>query len=148
MKVFNLACNRGHRFEGWFASGEEYERQQREALLSCPVCASAQVERLPSAPYIGKARPAATDASAATTPAVPQPVANLGAQALAKLMDHIVRNTEDVGGRFPEEARKIHYGESDERRIRGTASTEEVESLQEEGIDVLPLPGHLTARRH
>jgi hypothetical protein len=147
MKVFNLACDQGHRFEGWFGSGEEYERQQREALLSCPVCASAQVERLPSAPYIGKARPA-TDAPAAPAPAARQPVANLGAQALAKLMDHIVRNTEDVGGRFPEEARKIHYGESDERRIRGTASTEEVESLHEEGIDVLALPGHLAARRH
>lgn len=148
MKVFNLACENGHCFEGWFGSGEDFERQQREALLACPVCASAQVERLPSAPYIGKARPAGTDAPPAPAPVARQPVANLGAQALAKLVDHIVRNTEDVGGRFPEEARKIHYGESEERRIRGTASTEQVESLQEEGIAVLALPGHLTARRH
>lgn len=148
MKVFNLVCDQGHRFEGWFGSGEEYERQQREGLLACPACASTQVGRLPSAPYIGKARPAAADVPAAPVPAARQPVANLDAQTLAKLVDHIVRNTEDVGGRFPEEARKIHYGEADERRIRGTASTEEVASLQEEGIDVLALPGHLAARRH
>ncbi len=65
-----------------------------------------------------------------------------------KVVEHIVRNTEDVGTRFPEEARKIHYGEAAERRIRGTASAEEVESLGEEGIDVLALPGHLATRRH
>lgn len=150
MKIFDLICDHGHRFEGWFGSGEEYDRQRREALLVCPVCASAHVERLPSASYIGKARPASADASAATAPepVTRQPVANLGGQALVKLMEHIMRNTENVGGRFPEEARKIHYGESDERRIRGTASTEEVEALKDEGIDVFALPGHLTARRH
>lgn len=147
MKIFDLNCEHGHRFEGWFSSAEEFERQHRETLLACPVCASTRIERLPSAPYIGNARPAAAESRAAA-PVERQPVANLGAQALEKLMDHIVRNTEDVGGRFPEEARKMHYGEAEERRIRGTASSEDVQSLQEEGIDVLPLPGHLTARRH
>ncbi|MGH8620033.1 MAG: DUF1178 family protein [Burkholderiales bacterium] len=150
MKIFDLVCDHGHRFEGWFGSGEDYERQQRNAQLACPVCASAQVDRVPSAPYIGKARGASTPAGEAA-PAAPssrQPVANIGSQALEQLMRYIVQNTDDVGGGFSEEARKIHYGESADRRIRGTASTDEVKSLKDEGIDVLALPGHLTARRH
>jgi hypothetical protein len=156
MKIFDLGCDNGHRFEGWFGSGDDYERQKREDLLSCPVCASAHVERLPSAPYIGKSqpKPAPVAQQADALPVSPSPsaqsqsVANLTPAMFAKVVEHLVRNTEDVGGRFPEEARRIHYGESAERRIRGTASPEEVQSLGEEGIEVLALPGHLAARRH
>ncbi len=151
MKIFDLVCDKGHRFEGWFGSGDDYTRQRREDLLSCPVCASPHVDRLPSALYIGKSHPKAAPEAPQSEPAPAspsRPVANLSPAMLAKVVEHIVRSTEDVGGRFPEEARRIHYGESAERRIRGTASPEEVQSLGEEGIEVLALPGHLAARRH
>ena len=139
MIVFDLGCENGHRFEGWFASNEDFEHQIGRRLVACPLCGTANVSRLPHASHIrtgGKERAERTVATATA----PQQYANIGSEVLTKLVEHIIQNTEDVGAEFPEEARKIHYREAAERRIRGTASREEVDSLRDEGIEVVALP--------
>lgn len=148
MIVFNLGCENSHRFEGWFASSEDFERQVGRKLVSCPLCGNANIARLPNAAYVNtgaRERPA----RATATPA-PQQYANVGVELLAKLVEHIVDNTEDVGAAFPEEARKIHYRETPERRIRGTASRDEVEALKDEGVEIvaLPIPAHRLGKTH
>ena len=151
MIVFNLGCENSHRFEGWFASSEDFERQLGGKLVSCPLCGNANVSRLPHAAHIGRSggRPQRPDRAepAATTQ---MQYANVGNELLARLVEHIVENTEDVGPAFPEEARKIHYQEAPERQIRGTASREEVEALKDEGIEVvaLPIPAHRFGKTH
>jgi hypothetical protein len=149
MIVFDLSCGNHHRFEGWFDSSEEYERQLGQRLLTCPLCGNANVARLPHAPHVktaGKERPARAESLA---PAAQQ-YANVGAEVLAKVVEHIISNTEDVGAAFPEEARKIHYREAPERQIRGTASRDDVDALRDEGIEVvaLPVPAHRLAKPH
>jgi hypothetical protein len=149
MIVFDLGCANHHRFEGWFDSSEDYERQLGERLLACPLCGNAQVARLPNATHIktaGKERPARAESSAPAT----QQYANMGSELLAKVVEQIISQTEDVGTAFPEEARKIHYHETPERRIRGTASRDEVDALRDEGIEVvaLPVPAHRLGKTH
>ncbi len=141
MKVFNLQCSAHHRFEGWFASDEDYASQAERGLLACPLCADKTIQKLPSAPRLNFG---AVGAPHATTSNEKQAlVAGDPAQALQaaylQLARRIVSETEDVGERFAEEARKIHYGEVEERGIRGQASREETEALLEEGITVMPL---------
>jgi hypothetical protein len=149
MIVFNLGCENSHRFEGWFASSEDFERQVDGKLVACPLCGNANIARLPNAAHVksgAKERPVR-----AAPPAAPsQQYANMGSEVLAKLVEHIIENTEDVGAAFPEEARKIHYREAPERRIRGTASRDDVDALKEEGVEVvaLPLPAHRTGKTH
>jgi hypothetical protein len=133
MKVLNLRCANGHGFEGWFASDDDFMDQNGRGLVECPLCADRVVSRLPSAPRLNlsgvrepqrpSAEPAAADMQAAWLSAV----------------RHMLANTEDVGDRFAEEARRIHYGESEDRGIRGQASAEEREALSEEGIEVLSI---------
>jgi hypothetical protein len=140
MIVYELICADEHRFEGWFASAEAFERQRDSRLVACPVCSSAAIEKLPSARIRRGAQPAPEE----RVPAVPAPkqppVAQRATMTLASFIDHVLQNTEDVGARFPEEARKIHYEEAPRRGIRGVASPEDAEALAEEGIAVLPLP--------
>jgi hypothetical protein len=147
MIVFDLLCTNGHAFEGWFASGAEFDRQKAAQLVSCPVCDGIDVARRPSAKvHIAKSQVAALPSSAA--PAAPHDaIAGISPELLAKLRE-VVRNTEDVGERFPEEARKIHYDEAPPRSIRGQASREEAEALVEEGIDFSQLPPFLTRDSH
>jgi hypothetical protein len=148
--VFDLACAQGHRFEGWFPSGEDFERQLAGSLVRCPVCDRADVKRLPSARVrVPKAagKPALPVPVPGPAPAAEPAVAGLPPELVAKLRE-IVRNTENVGSRFPEEARKIHYEEAPARSIRGQASAEEAEALREEGIDFAPLPPFLTPDSH
>lgn len=135
MKVLNLQCQHAHGFEGWFASDDEFQDQLGRGLLECPVCGDRQVHKLPSAPRLnlGAAAPGGKQEVMAT------PDKELQA-AWLKMVRHVMANTEDVGERFAEEARRIHYGESEERGIRGQASAEETQALAEEGISVLPLP--------
>ncbi len=156
MIVFDLACAQGHRFEGWFASGEEFARQREASLVRCPVCDDAAIERLPSARVSvpkgaeGKPQPPAGNAPAsgqADAVAARAAAAGLPAE-LVKAMREIVRRTENVGTRFPEEARRIHYQEAPARAIRGKASPEEAEALREEGIEFAPLPDFLAADSH
>ena len=140
MIVLDLCCNKDHRFEGWFASASAFEDQQVRNLVSCPVCASTTLRRLPSAPYVhtgsvAAAPPPSTAARAASAPTSPATAA-----AVLQRLRHMSRHAENVGERLPEEARRIHYGETEARDIRGQASTEDVEALLDEGIMVLPLP--------
>ena len=144
LKVFDLQCDQGHLFEGWFGSHGDYDAQQARGLVTCPVCASAQVTKRLSAPHLNvghlHAPPAAPAAGAqAKSQAGPADVARLQAAVLRQIRD-MVRNTENVGPRFAEEARRIHAGDADERPIRGTATTEERQALNEDGIDVMTLP--------
>jgi len=145
--VYELGCANSHRFEGWFSSREDFNRQLAAKFLTCPLCGDGEIVRLPHASYVNTRSPEVSLKPAAQPP---QQYANLGAEVLAKLIEHIVENTEDVGAAFPEEARKIHYGESDERRIRGTASIQEIVDLREEGIEVaaLPVPPHRLGKNH
>ena len=151
MIIFELACAHGHRFEGWFASGEEFVRQQEQSLVACPVCDDAHVERLPSARVSvskGAARDNAPPAEPSEERDTPAPAAaGLPGEVVAKLRE-IVRNTENVGRRFPEEARRIHYQEAPARAIRGQASHDEAKALTEEGIDFTSLPAFLTNDTH
>jgi len=149
MIVFDLGCANHHRFEGWFASSEDYERQIGDRLLSCPLCGNADVARLPHAAHIKSAGKERSTRAESATPA-PQQYANMGSELLAKVVEHIISQTEDVGTAFPEEARKIHYREAPERRIRGTASRDEVDALRDEGIEVvaLPVPAHRQGKTH
>jgi hypothetical protein len=137
MKVLDLACARDHRFEGWFASDEDEASQRERGLLSCPLCGDGEIRRLPSAPRLnlGAAAPAqAADQSLA----LPAP-GDMQAQWL-RAVRHLMANTEDVGERFANEARRIHYGEVPQRGIRGQATPDDAESLREEGIEIMSLP--------
>ena len=139
MKVLNLQCRQSHGFEGWFGSEDDFQDQLARGLVECPMCGDSGVTKMPSAPRLnlGAAEPAAP--APAKQEVVSAPNAQLQA-AWLQMVRKVMANTEDVGERFAEEARKIHYGESAERGIRGQASKEETESLLEEGIAVLPLP--------
>ena len=149
MIVYELGCGNQHRFEGWFASGEDFSRQLEGKLVTCPMCGNGDITRLPHAPYLNTGA-SSRDVDTKTKPKTSPQYANVGGEVLAKLIDHIIETTEDVGPAFPEEARKIHYGETDERRIRGTASMQEVDALRDEGIEVaaLPIPLHRLGNSH
>lgn len=138
MKVLNLQCSHQHGFEGWFGSEEDFQDQLGRGLVECPLCGDVAVSKLPSAPRLNFGA-AAPQAAPAKQEVVSAPDARLQA-AWMQMVRQVMANTEDVGERFAEEARKIHYGESEDRGIRGQASQEETESLLEEGIAVLPLP--------
>ena len=152
MIVYDLECENSHRFEGWFGSGDDYEKQLAGKLLTCPMCNSGNVVRRPSASHVnsGAVEKPQREKHKPVSAGIPQQYANVSPEIVAKVIEHIVKNTEDVGNRFPEEARRIHYNEAPERRIRGTASARDVESLRDEGIDVvsLPLPPHLANKTH
>ncbi len=140
MIVFNLSCGAEHKFEGWFASGDDFDTQRSSGLLSCPLCGSATVSKELSAPRLNLI-PA--DQAKRRDSANVQPVAMLGSpeqQALGELLRRVIENTEDVGPKFAEEARRIHYKEAEARSIRGVATPEEAQSLAEEGIEVARLP--------
>lgn len=147
LKVFDLQCESGHVFEGWFASNEAYESQRDAGLLSCPVCESRQISKMLSAPRLnmGKGREnAVSEAPAAGQPhaaGAPEP-AQLQAQIL-QYMRHVLRNADNVGDRFAQEARRMHEGEIEHRAIRGTATREERAELLEDGIAVMPVPDFL-----
>ena len=140
MIVLDLCCDQDHRFEGWFASASAFEDQQARNLVSCPVCASTQLRRLPSAPYVHTRGPAAASSPAVQAEAPSASTSPATAAAVLQMLRHLSRTAENVGDRLPEEARRIHYGETEARDIRGQASAEELEALLDEGIMVLPLP--------
>jgi hypothetical protein len=135
MKVLNLQCAHQHSFEGWFASENDFQDQLGRGLVECPLCGDTAIVKMLSAPRLNLG--AAREAPKQDVMAAPE--ATLQA-AWMKMVRHVLASTEDVGERFAEEARRIHYGETQERGIRGQASVEETEALVEEGIGVLPLP--------
>lgn len=150
MIVFDLGCDNDHRFEGWFSSSEDFERQQKDSLLSCPLCGSPHINRLLTAARLNTGRAEPPMRNERVDDGKSAQYANFDAARMLKLISHIVENTEDVGRAFPEEARKIHYQESPERHIRGTASPREVDALRDEGIEIvaLPVPEHLANKSH
>jgi hypothetical protein len=139
MKVLDLQCQHQHLFEGWFANEDDFLQQREQAMIECPVCGDASISKRLSAPrlHLGAAR-------SEPAPAQDAPTNIASAQSLQTawmmLTRSILANTDDVGSRFAEEARKIHYGEVPERGIRGHATADETDALIEEGIAVLPLP--------
>lgn len=146
MKVLDLQCRLGHVFEGWFASEDDFQGQRQRGLVQCPLCADSHIEKRLSAPRLnlGAAEPEAMPA-AAPAPAAAALPAPLQA-AWLELARKVVAQTEDVGTRFAEEARRMHHGETEERAIRGRATPDETLELLEEGIAVLPLPLPVAAK--
>jgi hypothetical protein len=146
---YSLRCDRGHAFESWFQSSSAYDSQVKRRLVTCPACGSARIEKAIMAPQIvsKKGRNSAAPAPAASTDvAAPASTPLMMAQErelrakLKELRDHIVKNADNVGERFPNEARKMHYGDIEHRPIYGEASPDEARSLIEEGVEVSPLP--------
>jgi len=141
MIVFDLHCGDGHRFEGWFGSTTDFEAQKSRGLLSCPSCGSDRIERLLSAPRINLGAEAPKPAPPQKTPEMEGKDPFAIAQILySRMLDEILRKSEDVGDAFPAEARRIHYEEAPQRLIRGRASQEEHDALLEEGVPVARLP--------
>jgi hypothetical protein len=144
---YTLRCECGHTFESWFQSSSAYGSQHKRHLVTCPACDSATVEKAIMAPRLGskstKAAPepaTAPDASAAASPLAMAPEAQELAAKLRELREHVEKNAENVGRQFPQEARKIHYGDSEHRAIYGQATAEETRSLIDDGVEVMPLP--------
>jgi hypothetical protein len=151
---YTLRCERDHAFESWFQNSSAYDTQVKRKLVACPVCGSDKVEKAIMAPQIvgkkGRERAAPEAASAVSTEVTaPAPASStplLMAQErelrakLKELRDHIVKNADNVGERFPNEARKMHYGDIEHRPIYGEASPEEARALIDEGVEVSPLP--------
>jgi hypothetical protein len=153
---YALSCEAGHIFESWFQNSSAFDKQAKRSLVTCPICGSEKVEKAIMAPNLGSGAPntnnVAPPPSAPPVPAAPQtspgkaPVAMVSPperelrQKLKELRDHITKNASYVGPRFPEEARKIHYGETEHRSIYGEASPEDAKALHEEGIEFHPLP--------
>ena len=152
---YSLACERRHAFDIWFKNSADYDRQSKRGLVTCPECGSAKVEKALMTPSLGRG----TKKRASIAPPEPasppeqtsvaetkSPVAMMSPQEkefrakLKELRDHLTKNAENVGGRFPEEARKMHYGEQEHRSIYGEASPQEAKELLEEGVELHPLP--------
>jgi hypothetical protein len=154
---YALICERGHQFESWFQDSSAFDKQVRRGLVSCPQCSSAKVQKAIMAPHLSataKKQPAPIQPSAeapakvAEAPAnpTPAPVAMISPQErefrakLKELRDHLAKNADNVGEKFPEEARKMHYGEIEHRSIYGVASPDEAKELSDEGVEFHPLP--------
>ena len=144
---YALLCSQGHAFESWFQSSAAYDRQAKQKLVTCPICGSAKVEKQIMAPRLAGARKRAGQ-PAPEQGAAPEkaPVAMMSPQEqelrkkLKDLREHLTKNADYVGQKFPEEARKMHYGEIDHRSIYGEASPDDAKKLHEEGIEFHPLP--------
>jgi hypothetical protein len=136
MKVLNLRCAHDHRFEGWFSSDADFTEQGERGLLACPLCDDKTISRLPSAPRLNVTTHRGDPELAPVSAVTEVNVQRRWMHAVRELMN----KTEDVGDRFPEEARRIHYGEAQDRGIRGRASSEDADALREEGIEVFSLP--------
>ena len=139
---YTLACNKGHSFESWFADSAAYDTQRKRKLVSCPQCGSTKVEKMLMTPRLDR-----TTKGTKETPAHDKsPVAMMSPEErefrrkLREVREHLTRNADNVGEKFPEEARKMHYGEVEHRSIYGEASPDEAKALADEGIEFHPLP--------
>jgi len=136
MKIFDLLCGADHRFEGWFASAEDYARQKKRGLVACPTCGSQKVDRVPSATRFNTGAPQ----PAAPRQEVGQDPLAIAQKLYSRMLDELLTKSEDVGTAFPAEARRIYYQEAPARLIRGEASQKEHDALVDEGIPVARLP--------
>jgi hypothetical protein len=155
MIKYALACEQGHGFESWFQNSAAYEKQLKRKLVTCPHCGSAKIEKALMTPQLAgtrkRGKAIASPASEAPAPeaapaAALSPVAMMSPQErefrtkLKELREHLTKNADNVGTKFPEEARKMHYGEIEHRSIYGEASPQDAKDLHEEGIEFHPLP--------
>lgn len=139
MIKYSLICDKEHEFEGWFGSSEDFDKQCKLGLVECPSCGSSSVSKALMAPGVSGTRKS-TDVS---VPMAQMPDPKVTAEVMEQLRNlkkHVETNAENVGDKFPEEARKIHYGETEARGIYGKASLEEAANLAEEGVNVMPIP--------
>jgi hypothetical protein len=146
---YALVCNKGHNFESWFPDSAAYDKQAKRGIVTCPHCGSAKVEKAIMAPRLSSAskkRKAPAEAPVAPAPEANAPVAMISPQEhefrskLKELREHLTKNADNVGQKFPEEARKMHYGEIEHRSIYGEATPKDAKELLEEGIEFHPLP--------
>ncbi len=152
---YSLICDHKHDFEIWFKNSADYDKQAKRGLVTCPACGSAEVEKALMAPALGRGKKKDVNVPAAEAPPTTEalvpvenktPVAMISPQEqefrakLKELRDHLTKNADNVGAKFPEEARKMHYGESKHRSIYGEASPQEAKELLEEGVELHPLP--------
>jgi hypothetical protein len=148
---YALACDKGHQFESWFADSGAYDKQAKRKLVSCPVCGSAKVDKAIMAPRVSTSKKRAKIAGLTTEAPAPvatenTPVAMISPQEqefrtkLKELREHMTKNSDNVGENFPEEARKMHYGEIEHRSIYGEASPTDAKEMLEEGIEFHPIP--------
>ena len=135
MISFNLCCEHDHEFEGWFSSSDDFDAQMGKGFVTCPSCDSANVVKSLMAPMVSTARKKEKLALSAA-----QSASDISSADLKTLRDKLIDGSENVGRQFPEEARKIHYGETEARSIHGEADRNEVESLLEEGVGIIPVP--------
>lgn len=148
---YALVCDRRHEFEIWFNNSADYDKQSKRGLVACPVCNSKNVDKAIMAPAISSPKKRGVASAASVTSETPAettstPVAMISPQEqelrakLKELRDHLTKNSDDVGKKFPEEARKMHYGEIEHRSIYGEASPDDARKMHEEGIEFHPLP--------
>ena len=142
---YALACAKGHSFDSWFQSSAAFDRQVKRALITCPVCGSTKVEKAIMSPNVARTRKRrAARAPEAAPDAAPvamiSPQERELRQKLRELREHVTKSADYVGRKFPEEARKMHYGEAEHRSIYGEASPQQAKDLHEEGIEFYPLP--------
>ena len=150
MIKYQLQCDKDHQFEGWFQSGDAFDTQKKRGFVECPVCQSNKVDRAIMAPSVARtdreivaSLPVAQEpnwVSAGSEEILMSPEMIELRERMADLRDEMIKNDDDVGTDFAEEARRIHYGETEKRQIYGHTSLDEVQELIEEGISVLPLP--------
>jgi hypothetical protein len=152
---YSLVCERRHEFDIWFKDSADYDKQRKRGFVTCPACGADKVEKAIMAPSLGRSSNKKGANAAALEPAPPEPSASPENKApvamispqerelrtkLKELRDHLIKNAENVGGKFPEEARKMHYGEVEHRSIYGEASPQEAKEMHDEGIEFHPLP--------
>lgn len=145
MIAFDLVCARQHRFEGWFSSSQDYDAQLSAGLLTCPACGDAQIEKALSVPNVGRKGNQRTGPTAgqettalSNSPAMPAAIEQMLGK-LAEVQRGLLKDSEWVGRNFADEARAIHYGETEDRLIHGETSADEAEALAEEGVSIAPL---------
>jgi hypothetical protein len=149
---YTLACDKGHQFESWFADSAAYDKQAKRKLVSCPVCGSAKVDKTIMAPRVSTSKKRAKATTETPAPVAAEntqensPVAMISPQEqefrtkLKELREHLTKNSDNVGAKFPEEARKMHYGETEHRSIYGEATPQDAKEMLEEGIEFHPIP--------
>ena len=138
---YDLICDKGHEFDGWFSDSAAFDKQQKRGLVECAHCGSSKIEKQLMAPGIPAKSNRKSEAKLTQMLAKPaDPRAQMMMQMMREFRAHVEKNAENVGNKFADEARKIHYKEAEERGIYGNATAEEAHELLEEGIDVHPLP--------
>jgi len=139
MIKFSLDCDNGHSFDGWFSSSKDFDDQQEKGLVSCPVCNCEKITKSLMAPSVSTSRKKDAQREKMAVATVNQAQAEIMTK-MREIRDEVIKNADDVGDKFPEEARKIHYGEAKSRGIYGEANKEDVKELLEEGVSIAPLP--------